>query len=406
MNRALILVIDGLGIGAMPDASTLRAGDADADTLGHILAAARDRSGRPPVLPTLAALGLGLTHPSLPTTPMTGVRATRAALGYPGADTFTGHQTMMGADMSAAAVAGFASHLGTVAAALRGAGHTVRTLPDLAVLHVDGAVIVGDNLEADPGLNWNASGRLDDVDFDHMLRIARTVRGVAPVARVIAVGGHSDRSLLEAVRAGDGGTAGLDTPASGFYRTGGLRVVHLGCTIDHERQLPTLATRAGLPVALVGKAADILECPDASRYPAVATDTVFTAARKAFTDHALTVVNVQETDLAGHQQDPHRYAALLARIDHGLAALTEDFTPDDLLLVTADHGNDPTIGHAYHTREYVPVLCYRPASGRAAAGATAPQAGSLADIGATIAAALDLDPAALHTGHPGFEPNT
>ncbi|WP_372348952.1 hypothetical protein [Streptomyces sp. KL116D] len=63
--------------------------------------------------------------------------------------------------------------------------------------------------------------------------------------------------------------------------------------------------------------------------------------------------------------------------------------PGDRLIVTGDHGNDPTIGHAYHTREFVPVLIHRPG---APGVELLPDAASLADVGATAAAALGLDP--------------
>jgi hypothetical protein len=304
---------------------------------------------------------------------------------------------MMGADLSTVTVARLADHLDTVAAALHAAGHRAEPLDGLPVLLVDGAALVHDNLEADPGINWNVSGRLDDLPFEQILAIARAVRSVAPVARVIAVGGHAEAPLPASVRAGDGGTVGLDTPASGFYRNGGLKVRHLGAPLDHTRQLPDLAARARIPVTLVGKAADILACDAAVRRPAVPTADVLAhtlhAARA--TRDALVVANVQETDLAGHQQDADRYGTVLERADQGLGDLIALLdAPGDCLIVTADHGNDPTIGHAFHTREFVPVLVHRPGC----APARLPDAAGLADVGATAAACLGLAPAGLANG--------
>nr|WP_274709550.1 phosphopentomutase [Streptomyces tubbatahanensis] len=395
-----MVVIDGFGVGAMPDAGVLRPGDAAADTCGHVLDHAREAFGRPLRLPALGALGLGLIHPhpDLARRTRLPVAAGRAALGYPGADTFAGHQTMMGADFSRVTVARLGEHLEEVTAALRAAGHRVEPLDGGPVLVVDGGVLVHDNLEADPGINWNASARLDDLNFDALLAVARTVRDVAPVARVIAVGGHADGPLPRFVRPGDGGTVGLDTPASGFYRNGGLQVRHLGAELDHTRQLPELAARARVPVTLVGKAADILACEAAVRRPAVPTADVLAHTLEAVRapGEALVVANVQESDLAGHQRDPERYARILEQVDAGLAALVALLDePGDRLVVTGDHGNDPTIGHAYHTREYVPVLIHRPG---APGVELLPDAGSLADVGATAAAALGLDPAALANG--------
>ncbi|MFJ8954732.1 phosphopentomutase [Streptomyces sp. NPDC102381] len=403
-SKTVIVVVDGFGVGAMPDAGALRPGDLTADTCGHVLDRCREAFGRPLRLPTLGALGLGLVHPhpDLARRTHLPVAVGRAALGYPGADTFAGHQTMMGADFSRVTVARLADHLDGVTRALADAGHRVERLDGKPLLVVDGAVLVHDNLEADPGINWNASGRLDDpdlaLDFDGILSVARTVRAVAPVARVIAVGGHADGPLPEFVRDGDGGTVGLDTPATGFYRNGGLQVQHLGAELDHTRQLPDLAARAGIPVTLVGKAADILACEAAVRRPAVATAEVLAHTLEAVRADgaALVVANVQESDLAGHQQDVERYGRILEQVDAGLAALLSLLTgPGDRLIVTGDHGNDPTIGHAYHTREYVPVLIHRPG---APGVELLPDASSLADVGATAAAALGLDPAGLANG--------
>ncbi|MFJ9178612.1 phosphopentomutase [Streptomyces sp. NPDC102360] len=400
MSRTVIVVVDGFGVGAMPDAGTLRPGDLTADTCGHVLDQCREAFGRPLRLPVLGALGLGLVHPhpDLARRTHLPVAVGRAALGYPGADTFAGHQTMMGADFSRVTVARLADHLDEVTRALTDAGHRVERLDGKSLLVVDGAVLVHDNLEADPGINWNASGRLDDLDFPGILSVARTVRAVAPVARVIAVGGRADGPLPSFVRDGDGGTVGLDTPATGFYRNGGLHVQHLGAELDHARQLPDLAARAGIPVTLVGKAADILACEAAVRRPAVDTAEVLAHTLEAVRadGDALVVANVQESDLAGHQQDVERYGRILEQVDAGLAALLSLLSePGDRLIVTGDHGNDPTIGHAYHTREYVPVLIHR-------AGAPGvellPDASSLADVGATAAAALGLDPAGLANG--------
>jgi phosphopentomutase len=158
--------------------------------------------------------------------------------------------------------------------------------------------------------------------------------------------------------------------------------------IDHTRQLPARAAAAGLPVGLVGKAADIIVCPSAEHRPAVSTGEVLEQTALAFkrASDALVVANVQETDLAGHQQDARRYGALLEEVDRGLASLLAIMDPDDHLIVTGDHGNDPTIGHPFHTREFVPVLHY---SRRLPSG-TVPDASTLATIAATAARALGI----------------
>lgn len=101
----------------------------------------------------------------------------------------------------------------------------------------------------------------------------------------------------------------------------------------------------------------------------------------------LIVSNVQETDLAGHEQDPVRYARLLEEVDQGVEKLLDLMGPEDALIISADHGNDPTIGHSRHTRELVPLLLYRPGQPIKDLGVRE----TLADVGATGASLLGLN---------------
>lgn len=65
---------------------------------------------------------------------------------------------------------------------------------------------------------------------------------------------------------------------------------------------------------------------------------------------------MQETDLAGHLQDAERWACLLETASAAVGEMLAASAPEDLLIVTGDHGNDPTLGHNFHPREYVPVM--------------------------------------------------
>ena len=94
--------------------------------------------------------------------------------------------------------------------------------------------------------------------------------------------------------------------------------------------------------------------------------------------------NIQETDLAGHAQDVARYAERLQLVDGYLTHLMSLLDKDDVLVVMADHGNDPTIGHSQHTRECVPLLVWRP-------GVTGIRLGdraTLSDVGASVCEAF------------------
>jgi phosphopentomutase len=118
----------------------------------------------------------------------------------------------------------------------------------------------------------------------------------------------------------------------------------------------------------------------------VDTDGVFDRAVEALERFpaGLVVMNIQETDLAGHEQDPARYRSVLERVDRRLSDLRSRLTPDDLLVISADHGNDPSIGSSQHTREFVPVLM---------SGVDRRDVGTretLADVGATLCEWLQL----------------
>jgi phosphopentomutase len=99
-------------------------------------------------------------------------------------------------------------------------------------------------------------------------------------------------------------------------------------------------------------------------------------------DCAFTFANFEDFDmLYGHRNDPDGFAQALAEFDAMLATIREHLQPTDLLILTADHGNDPTTPSTDHSREYLPLLLYSPAWGE---GQSVGMRRSLADVGATI----------------------
>lgn len=400
MKSATILVIDGFGIGAMPDAGLLRKSDTAADTLGSVsrFAAA---NGVSLSIPTLAyTLGLAALRPDLQWSRGIVPKAAPAgfaSLGYPGADSYAGHQALMCADMSKIALARVAEFAEKLSLALRAAGHSVVSVAEGKNLLIDNTILVHDNLESDPALTWNVSTDLSRESWYRLEQVTQLVRSVAPVGRVIAVGGISDGNFLDYTRDGDDGTFGLDTPACGFYRNPGLRVRHFGASIDTTRQLHELAASCGMRVNLVGKAADLLKAHiPIHRYPGVRTSELLSYT-ESLAGCGLTVANIQETDLAGHSQDPGSWLSLLSSVDDTVTKILSLSTSEHLLIVTGDHGNDPCIGHNFHTREFVPVLA---SIGRNSAVLRRVKFDSLSSIGATVAAWLDLPSSRLGAGRP------
>lgn len=382
-HRAVLVVLDGLGVGAMEDAD---ARDAATNTLRSILACSPGLT-----LPNLAALGLadagGL--PELGTRDASGRSAWGVArLGYQGADTYLGHQAMMGAPLGSIEPHLLEDRADRVRSALEQAGHSVtRARPDASVLVVDGVAYVADNIEAAPGLNVNVTGSADEIPFSELLEIGRIVRENVAVPRVIVVGGRGfgARDIDASITERRPGHVGIDTPRLGVYDAN-YEVRHLGGASADAHTLPNLVVRAGRPVVLLGKAADVVECAGATRSNDIPARAVFDGLLRHLTlaFDGLIVANVQETDLAGHEQDPIRFADVLRKVDERIPDVLAALGHGGVLLVAADHGNDPLAGHSQHTRERVPVL----AVGAGIEPGPLGERSSLSDIGATIAELL------------------
>jgi len=201
---------------------------------------------------------------------------------------------------------------------------------------------------------------------------------------VIAFGGEleSSQQLLNAAEEKQGIYIGINAPRSGVYQHG-FQVVHMGFGVDASVQVPQKLHESGVKTVLVGKVADIAINPHGVSYQNLVDtqqimDITFDELQKP--GDAFICTNIQETDLAGHAQDVARYAERLEVVDKNLARLMEAMEPGDCLVVMADHGNDPTIGHSKHTRENVPLLVWQPGISRSYLGARK----TLSDVGATV----------------------
>lgn len=380
--RLILLVLDALGIGAMPDVPAVRPQDQGANTLGSLV-----RSVGRLDLNNLRRLGLGqigsLGQPDLP---VPGPLASygRSRLAHQGADSYLGHQEIMGTIPKPPVATLMNQAAYRLEGQLRSLDHTVtRPLPGKSLLLVDGAVIIGDNLEADPGLNINLTVATDLIDFEKALEIGRVVRAAVSVARVIVFGGPGidTDDILSHVELRVNGQIGVDSPSLGVYNQD-LRVQHLGYGVDPRRQAASILFEMGLPVMLLGKMADLIVCPGASRDSVVPTSQVMSVLLQSYLDlrEGLIAATVQETDLAAHEGDPSRLALVLEEVDRGLGALLPMMEPEDVLIICADHGNDPLMNVGLHTREETPLLVYQKGQRAGFLGVR----DTLADIGATI----------------------
>ncbi|RRD96246.1 phosphopentomutase [Clostridiales bacterium COT073_COT-073] len=387
MKRVLILVLDSLGVGYMEDVRESRTQDIGANTFAHILDQAEGL-----YLPTFEELGIYqiLKHPKLEERPA------KAAYGclnlqHFGADSYAGHQEIMGTIPVKPSLIPFSEVIYKVKDFLIQEGFAVR-IPDEEnpVLLVNEAIIVADNIETDYGQIYNVSGCLDKVSFDKVVQVGKAVRKITEVSRVIALGGEDVllENMLAAVERRKDGLVGMNCPKSGIYHQGYLSL-HMGYGVEPDKQVSSILVAAGKEVILVGKMQDVISCEGAIKIPAVPTEKVMEDTIKAFLamKEGLVSSTVQETDLAGHAEDPTLYGRKLMIVDRYLKDLLPQMTAEDLLIITGDHGNDPTIGHSQHTREKTILLAYSPGlSGNISLG----ERHTLADIAATAAQALGV----------------
>lgn len=374
-NRFCLMVLDSAGIGEMPDADEW--GDTGADTFGNILKTRRVE------LPNLQRLGLGNIRP------LEGVPAHenptgsygKCALRSNGKDTTTGHWEMAGIVLEKAFPTypnGFPQRiidrfvaeskvpgiLGNVPAS------GTEIIKELGEEHVrTGKPIVYTSADS----VFQIAAHEEVVPLERLYEMCETARrildGEDRVGRVIA------RPFL-------------GKSAEDFKRTENR---HDYAVPPPASNLLPLLRDADLDVVCIGKIASIYDSVGVTEDLVAKNNdqTVEQTINALRADsRGLIFANMVDFDmLYGHRRDAEGYALALERFDTQLPAVFDAMRDDDLLILTADHGNDPTFRGSDHTREYVPLLVYGP---KAKAGVDLGTRESLADIGQTIAENFDL----------------
>lgn len=382
MKRFIVLVLDGFGLGAMADARTARPGDEMANTFGSIL-----RDYPELKLPNLEKLGLMNAFGKESKNMKFSNYACwgKSELMHYGADTFMGHQEIMGTLPQKPVPQPFQQKVDEIKAHLLEKGFEVeeKETEGLRYLIVDHYVTVADNIDADLGMAYNCTAPLDNISFEKELEIGHLVREIATVNRVIVFGGSGNTmdDVLRAEELRQGGYIGIHAVKSKSYEKN-YHCMHLGYGVNKNVQVPTILTEAGIPVSLFGKVADIVANDNGKSVSWVDTAEVLDKTREEIKNlkTGFICTNVQETDLAGHSQDSGWYKSLLEIADEKIGEMLPLLGEDDLFLVMADHGNDPNIGHNKHTRENVPLLVYRKGKEKVELGLRK----TLSDVGATV----------------------
>ena len=395
-RRALLIVLDSVGIGGAPDAAAY--GDAGSDTLGHIAdACAKGRGDRAGLrrgllrLPNMAALGIGLACEASTGRVPPGLEAPGQLTGIWG----VGRETSLGKDTPSGhwEIAGLPVAFSW--------SYFPDTHPAFPPDLVEG--LVGE--AGLPGIlgNRHASGIavVEELGAEHL----RTGRPICYTSADSAfqIAAHEQAFGLErlyetcriARRLCDPYRIGrvIARPFAGSEREGFVRTANrrdYATPPPSDTILDALA-QAGRDVVTVGKVGDIFSHRGTGReVKAAGNDACLDAALDGFRtlgQGGLVFANLVDFDTEfGHRRDVPGYAAALERFDARIAEIRAALEPGDLCVVTADHGNDPTFPGTDHTREQVPILAFGPGIPPGSAGVRP----SLADIAATLAAHLRL----------------
>lgn len=353
MKKMMLLVIDSFGIGAMDDCIEYTPSDCNAKTYQHIRDVKKDELH----IPTMYSLGLGALVDDK-SAPLNAYGLSKLA--HHGADSYLGHQEIAGSCPKKSNKRLMVDIHQNLKQELEKRGYEVQyPIGDCPILLVNEAAVIADNLESAVGNIINITADFKRMSFNNVKTLGEVVRGHVDTSRVIAFGGPytSIEKILSCVQLKNGRQWGVDTPKANVYGKG-YEVYHMGYGVDTKKQFPFLAEENDLPVYRLGKTADVLQGKGVAE-PIVNTTELLHRVKELYDlekEDAAFLINVQETDLAGHAEDVDWYASLLNEVDNWLADFIPVMGDDDVLIVMADHGNDPTIGHSNHTREVVPIL--------------------------------------------------
>src|SRR5215468_761140 len=366
-NRVLLIVLDGAGIGAMPDAPEW--GDAGADTFGHIL------ESRPVRLPNLQRYGLGNIRPLQALPPLDQLTGSygRCALRSNGKDTTTGHWEMAGIILEYA----FPTYPNGFPAPVIDRFIKETSVPGiLGNIPASGTEIIKQLGEehvktGKPIVYTSADSVFQIAAHEEVIPLDRLYE-ICEIARDMLRGEHEVGRVIARPFLGKPGA---------FYRTENRH--DYAVPPPRESLLPLLSGQ-GLDVVAIGKIASIYDSTGVTQdLTAKNNEQSIDQTIRALKDQTRGLIfsNLVDFDmLYGHRRDTEGYARALEHFDSRWPEIEAVMNEDDLLMLTADHGNDPTYPGTDHTREYAPLIAY----GKKAKGAVnLGTRKSLSDIGRT-----------------------
>jgi phosphopentomutase len=371
MPRACVIVLDAVGAGELPDADQY--GDAGSDTLGNVAKAVGGLD-----LPNMEALGLGNVEPLEGCPPQPGAPAVAGRLleRSKGKDTTTGHWEMMGIVTAQP----FPTYP-------HGFPHDVID----PFMHRTGRGVLGNKVASgteiiqELGEEHQKTGKwIVYTSADSVFQIAAHEETIAldelydgcRIAREILTGKHAVGRVIARPFTGEPGN---------YTRTPNRHDFSL---LPRRPNYLSLVRESGAKVHGVGKIGDIFAGQDIDEsHPTKSNIEGIQVTEKLLQelDDGFVFVNLVETDMLwGHRNDPVNFHRSLQDFDRRLPDILEALRPGDLLIVTSDHGCDPTTPSTDHSREYAMLLAY--VAGHNAAGKV--HEGEFADVGSTVNAWL------------------
>ena len=372
MKRVFLTVLDAVGCGALPDAAAY--GDEGANTFGHVVDTAH------PSLPNLAKIGLGQvegTH--YPPDPAAVGAAGRCREVSAGKDTTTGHWEIAGLRLTQAFPTfpdGFPASF--IEAYEKAIGYHV-----IGNKAASGTAIL-DELGEESRVNrtpivYTSADSVFQVACHEEVFPRETLYRFCTIAREMLQGELGVGRVIARPYIGEAGA---------FKRTAGRRDFSLP---PIGRTLLDAVKEAGMESLGVGKIEDIFDHVGLTGSNHAAGNTACLDAWIAYMEQdfdGLCFTNLVDTDMLwGHRRDPKGFAAALEEIDQRLPEIQDMMGPDDLLILTADHGCDPTFRGTDHTREHIPLLVWHKKMDRLVPLGTRE---TYADIAATCAEWLGL----------------
>jgi phosphopentomutase len=374
-HRVVLIVLDGAGIGAMPDAPEW--GDAGADTFGHIL------ESRPVRLPHLQRYGLGNIRPLEAMPPLDQLTGSygRCALRSNGKDTTTGHWEMAGIVLDRA----FPTYPNGFPPSVIERFVKETSLPGiLGNIPASGTEIIKvlgeEHVKTGKPIVYTSADSVFQIAAHEEVIPLERLYEMCEIARRILDGEHKVGRVIARPFLGQPGA---------FYRTENRH--DYAVPPPRENLLPALADE-DLDVVCIGKIASIYDSMGVTQdLTAKNNEQSIDQTIKALlaSSHGLIFSNLVDFDmLYGHRRDTEGYAKALEHFDSRLPQIESAMREDDVMMITADHGNDPTFRGSDHTREYAPLLVY---GKKTQPGINLGTRDSLADIGQTIAQNFGLN---------------